>query len=175
MYGRRLTAQQKDERQQDNGDKKRLACHHPSDLLHSLTRERIDGGQHFELHHFRTFHVHRMRHVYTSLAAQTLTQEERVWSISHVSNTPRISWRVNWVSDEWRRGRLPFLACCFGETEDLPLQNGIPIYVHTYFIRCAAAEYAIQKSDGNLTRLSSHVRVWAARLCVYLVGSIIPH
>ena len=30
----------------------------------------------------------------------------------------------------------------------------IPIYVHTYFIRCAAAEYAIQKPDGNLTRLS---------------------
>ena len=111
-YGRWLTAQQKDERQQDNGDRKRLACHHPSDLLHSLTRERIDGGQHFELHHFRTFHVLRMRHVYTSLAAQTLTQDERVWSISHVSNTPRISWRVNWVSDEWRRGRLPFLARC---------------------------------------------------------------
>ena len=32
MYGRRLTAQQKDERRQDNGDKKRL--------------ERIGGGQH---------------------------------------------------------------------------------------------------------------------------------
>ena len=31
-YGRWLTAQQKDERQ-DNGDKKRLARHHPSDLL----------------------------------------------------------------------------------------------------------------------------------------------
>ena len=28
MYGRQLTAQQKDERQ-DNGDEKRLACHHP--------------------------------------------------------------------------------------------------------------------------------------------------
>ena len=46
MYGRRLTAQQKDERRQDNGDKKRLARHHPSDLLRSLTRERIGGGQH---------------------------------------------------------------------------------------------------------------------------------
>ena len=30
----------------------------------------------------------------------------------------------------------------------------VPIYVHTYFIRCPAAEYAIQKPDGNLTRLS---------------------
>ena len=39
MYGRRLTAQQKDERWQNNGDKKRLAHHHPSDLLCSLTRE----------------------------------------------------------------------------------------------------------------------------------------
>ena len=46
MYGRRLTAQQKDEKRQDNGDKKRLARHHPSDLLHSLTREWIGGGQH---------------------------------------------------------------------------------------------------------------------------------
>ena len=32
-----LTAQQKDERRQDNGDKKRLARQHRSDLLHSLT------------------------------------------------------------------------------------------------------------------------------------------
>ena len=46
MYGRRLTAQQKDERQQDNSDKNRLARHHPSNLLHSLTREWIGGGQH---------------------------------------------------------------------------------------------------------------------------------
>ena len=45
MYGRRLTAQQKDERQ-DNGDKKRLVRHHLSDLLHSLSRERVGGGQH---------------------------------------------------------------------------------------------------------------------------------
>ena len=33
----------------------------------------------------------------------------------------------------------------------------VPIYVHNYFIRCAAAEYAIPKPDGNLTRLSSRV------------------
>ena len=46
MYGRQLTAQQKDERQQDNSDKKRLARHHPSDLLRLLTRERIGRGQH---------------------------------------------------------------------------------------------------------------------------------
>ena len=36
MYERWLTAQQTDERRQDNKDKKRLARHHPSDLLHSL-------------------------------------------------------------------------------------------------------------------------------------------
>ena len=55
---------------------------------------------------------------------QTLTRE-RVWSISHhhlVSNTPRISWRVNWVSDEWRRV-VAFFGMLFRETEDLPLQN----------------------------------------------------
>ena len=38
MYGRRLTAQQRDERRQDNGDKKRLARQHSRYLLHSLTR-----------------------------------------------------------------------------------------------------------------------------------------
>ena len=56
MSGRRLTAQQKDERRQDNNDKKRLARHHPSDLLRSLTCEREDSTvssrQHFELRHF---------------------------------------------------------------------------------------------------------------------------
>jgi len=46
MYGRRLTVQQKDERRQNNGDKKRLERHHPSDLLRSLTHEWIGGGQH---------------------------------------------------------------------------------------------------------------------------------
>ena len=46
MYGGRLTAQQKDEGQQDNDDKKRLVRHHLSDLLCSLTCEQIGGGQH---------------------------------------------------------------------------------------------------------------------------------
>ena len=44
--GRRLTAQQKDERRQDNGDKKRLARHQLSHLLRLLIREQIGGGQH---------------------------------------------------------------------------------------------------------------------------------
>ena len=39
-YERWLTTQQKDERQQDNGDGRRLASLHPSDLIRSLTRER---------------------------------------------------------------------------------------------------------------------------------------
>jgi len=69
-----------------------------------------------------------------------------------VSNTPRISWRVNWVSDEWG-ARLPFLACCFGRRRPAFAER-VPIYVHTYFIRRLAAECAIQKPDGNLTRLS---------------------
>ena len=38
--------------------------------------------------------------------------------------------------------------------EDLLLQNAVPIYVHTYFIRLPAAECAIQEPDGNLSRLS---------------------
>ena len=67
--GRRLAAEQKDERQQDNGDKKRLACHNLSNLLHSLTREWIGRGQHgvvspaLRASPFRTFHVLRMRHL----------------------------------------------------------------------------------------------------------------
>ena len=69
MYGRQLTAQQKDERRQDNSDEKRLAHHHPSDLLRSLTREWIGGGQHgvvlpaLQALPFQTFHVLRARHL----------------------------------------------------------------------------------------------------------------
>ena len=39
-HGRRLTAQQKDERRQNNGDRRRLAHQFPSDLLYSMTSER---------------------------------------------------------------------------------------------------------------------------------------
>ena len=67
--GRRLAAQQKDERRQDNSDKKRLARHHLSDLLRLLIREWIGGGQHgvvsppLRASPFRTFHVLRVRHL----------------------------------------------------------------------------------------------------------------
>ena len=67
--GRQLAAQQKDKRRQDNGDTKRLACHHLSDFLHSLTHEWIGGGQHdvvspaLRASPFRTFHVLRVRHL----------------------------------------------------------------------------------------------------------------
>ena len=54
-------------RRQDNGDKKRLAHHHPSDLLRLLTHERIGRGQHgvvsLRASPFRTFHVLRARHM----------------------------------------------------------------------------------------------------------------
>ena len=36
----------------------------------------------------------------------SFSRRERVWSNSHhhpVSNMPRTSWHVNWVSDKWRR------------------------------------------------------------------------
>ena len=49
-------------------------------------------------------------------------------------------------------------------TEVLPFGTG-PNYVHTYFIRHPAAEYATLKPGVNLTRLSlPHVRVWLVRL-----------
>ena len=58
-----------------------------------------------------------------------LSRGERVWSNSHhhlVSNTPRISWCVNWVSDEWRHA-VAFFGMLFRArgviTEDQPLQN----------------------------------------------------
>ena len=47
------------------------------------------------------------------------------------------------------------------------LSEHVQVYVHTYFIRCPAAEYVTRKPDGNLTRLSPpHVRVWPVRLCL---------
>ena len=66
---KQLTAQQKDERWQDNGDIKRLVRHHPSDLLSSLMREWIGGGQHGIISltlwasPFWTFHVLHVRHM----------------------------------------------------------------------------------------------------------------
>ena len=63
---------------------------------------------------------------YSSIVSWSrLSSWVRVWSISHhhlVSNTPRISWRVNWVSDKWRCV-VAFFGMLFRESEDLPLQN----------------------------------------------------
>ena len=65
-----------------------------------------------------------------------LSRGERVWSNSchHlVSNMPRISWCVNWVSDKWRHA-VPFFGMLFRErgviTEDLPLQNTSQLCSH---------------------------------------------
>ena len=90
-----------------------------------------------------------------SLAGQTLATPTggRVWSNSHhdlVSNTPRIV-LIGLVTNGG--ARLPFLACCF-KRQRPALPERVSIYVHTYFIRRLAAECAIQKPDGNLTRLS---------------------
>ena len=69
MYERQLTVQQKDERRQDNGDKKLLVRQHWSNLLRSLIREWIGGGQHsivsttLRASRFQTFHVLRVRHM----------------------------------------------------------------------------------------------------------------
>ena len=84
-YGRQLTAQQNDERRQDNGDRKRLACHHPSDLLCSLTRERIGGGQHgvvspaLRASPFRTFHVLCVRHLMRMRIPSIHALEHYIW------------------------------------------------------------------------------------------------
>jgi len=72
MYRKQLTAQQKEERQQDNVDKKRLARQHLSDLLRSLTCERdrlrtawcqLDSTSSFASPSDQTFHVLCVRHM----------------------------------------------------------------------------------------------------------------
>ena len=69
-------------------------------------------------------------------------------------------------------GQIPFTDSCLTHQEFLDMLIDLasmevlpfrtrPIYVHTYFIRCPAAEYATPKPYGNLTRLSPpRVRVW---------------
>ena len=95
MYGRRLTAQQKDERRQDNGDKKRLARQHPSDLLHSLTHERdwqrtaqcrLNSSLSFAISFNRTFHVLHVRpilrmHIPSLVPRPSSKEERRVWQM----------------------------------------------------------------------------------------------
>ena len=70
-YRRRLTAQQKDERQDDH-DRRRLAHQHPSDLLCSLTRGwdrrrraqcRLNRVSSFAISSYRTLHVLGVRHM----------------------------------------------------------------------------------------------------------------
>ena len=71
-----------------------------------------------------------------------LSRGERVWSNPHHHLSVLIELVMN------GGGWLPFLACCLeSEAEDLPLER-IPIYVHTYFTRCPAAEYAITSQMG---------------------------
>ena len=85
MYGRQLTAQQKDERRQNNDDKKRLARYHSSDLLRSLTREQIGGGQHGvvspALRASPSFHVLRVRHLMRMRIPSYASVDFRLWVI----------------------------------------------------------------------------------------------
>ena len=70
------------------------------------------------------------------------------------SDTPRISWCVNWVSDEWG-AQLPFLACCLeSEAEDLPLQNVSQLMFTPNSLGALLQSMQYKKPDGNLTRLS---------------------
>ena len=72
-----------------------------------------------------------------------------------MSNAPRISWLVNSLSDRWRH-TVAFFSMVLGECSILTEQH-IPIYIDTFLIRLPAANYATQKPDGNLTRLSPPV------------------
>ena len=114
------------------------------------------------LHVCHGHHVGKVLHS-PSLAGQTLLHGERVWSNSPhhlVSNTPIISWRVNF--DLVASGAL---GCLFGMLlgeggvlTEASLFRTRPNHVYTYFIKYTAAEYATPKPDGNLTRLSPRVR-----------------
>ena len=57
-----LTAQQKDERWQDNGDKKRLVRYHERDRQRT-TRHYLDSTLSFAILSDQTFHVLRVRHI----------------------------------------------------------------------------------------------------------------
>ena len=102
----------------------------------------------------------RVQHVHPRPYCTTITSGSvrfcsvpfRVLYLPLVSNTPRISWRVNWVSDR-RRCMVAFFGMRYRDGRPAFAER-VPIYVHTYFIRCPAAEYAIQKPDENWTRLS---------------------
>ena len=74
-----------------------------------------------------------------------------------VSNTPKISWRVNWVSDE-RRPVVAFFGMLFREqgvssliTEDLPLQNASQFMFTPTSL--GALLLSMQYKSLNLTRL----------------------
>ena len=84
-----------------------------------------------------------------------------------VSNTAKIFWRVNWVSDE-RRPVVAFFGMLFREqgvssliTEDLPLQNASQFMFTPTSL--GALLLSMQYKSLNLTRLFSQVRVWPAR------------
>ena len=95
--------------------------------------------------------------VYHSLAGQTLATPTGVESgqipitISFLTRQEFLGVLIGLVTNGG--ARLPFLACCF-ERRRPAFAERVSIYVHTYFIRRLAAECAIQKPDGNLTRLS---------------------
>ena len=96
----------------------------------------------------------------SSLAAQIFTCAERVWSNSYhhlVSNKPRISWGVNWVSEEWR-GAVAFFGMLFRERgvimKDLLLQNTSQFMFTSTSLDALLLSLQYKKPDGNLTRLS---------------------
>ena len=93
IYGRRLTAQQKDERRQDNGDRKKLAHQHVSELLRSLTCERdrqrttwrrLHSTLSFAISSDQTFHMLGVRHMMRMrIPSIIVISLPRVWSYAH--------------------------------------------------------------------------------------------
>ena len=80
-----------------------------------------------------------------SLADQTLMRGESLVKFLSSSRFQHAKGVFNWVSDEWRH-----VVTFFGMLFRARRNNGrpafaerFPIYVHTYFIRCPDAKYAI--------------------------------
>ena len=56
---------------------------------------------------------------------------------------------------------LPFFAVTWRvPAGSSAFSEHVPVDVNTYFIRCPAADYAIKKPDGNLTRLLPLKSMW---------------
>ena len=101
------------ERRQNNDDKKRLARRHSSDLLRSLTREQIGGGQHVvvsqALRASPSFHVLRVRHLMRTRTLQSIPAVDyNSSSIAQLQTTQWLHAIQDYEESEVKHLHLPY-------------------------------------------------------------------